>query len=76
MVDVDRMLRAGRWRRKALYDGLCPKCDTELELCEPAEAHENYAKVPKGDAWAKRCPNESCDFVFVQHGPGFKMTMP
>lgn len=60
-----------------MREGLCPKCDTKLEECTAAEAHEAWAEIPDGAAWAARCPADGCDFVIMQHGPGdLRMTLP
>ncbi|OEU66301.1 MAG: hypothetical protein BA863_10410 [Desulfovibrio sp. S3730MH75] len=54
--------------------GLCPECGAKLLKCEPGVAHKNYREVPKGMAWAKRCPVEGCDFAFVSMRTSFTMT--
>lgn len=56
--------------------GLCPDCGATLEKCEPGEVHRNYLEVPKGWAWARRCPVEGCGFRLVSMGPDFRMTNP
>lgn len=61
-------------RKKSARDkDTCPDCGAELEQCEAADIHEDYAAQPdwaKEVTNAKRCTVEGCGFYYLRIGPG------